>query len=141
MGIYIIFKAFHKKIFHTNLKNSKIMPLAFFGGLCDAIGGGGWGPIVTTSLLSNGYEPKKAIGSVNSSEFFITLFTGFSLAIIAKITNFEIVLGLILGGVFVAPFAAKITTLIPAKKLMLIVGLLISSLSAFTIYQTLFPSF
>jgi uncharacterized membrane protein YfcA len=74
MGIYIILKAFKKNIFNSKINSKKITPLAFVGGMVDAVGGGGWGPVVTTALLSSGHEPKKTIGSVNSAEFFITIF-------------------------------------------------------------------
>jgi uncharacterized membrane protein YfcA len=138
MGIYIILKAFKKKIFTGKISSKKILPLAFVGGMVDAVGGGGWGPVVTTTLLSSGHEPKTTIGSVNSAEFFITTATGLSFAIFIGISNPEIIFGLILGGVLVAPFAAKITTKLPTKLLMFIVGTLITSLSLITVIKFFF---
>jgi len=138
MGIYIILKAFKKKIFTGKISAKKITPLAFVGGMVDAVGGGGWGPVVTTTLLSSGHEPKTTIGSVNSAEFFITTATGLSFAIFIGISNPEIIFGLILGGVLIAPFAAKITTKLPTKLLMFIVGTLITSLSLITVIKFFF---
>jgi uncharacterized membrane protein YfcA len=138
MGIYIILKAFKKNIFKTTLNSKKITPLAFAGGMVDAVGGGGWGPVVTTTLLSSGHEPKKTIGSVNSAEFFITTSTGLSFAIFVGVSNPETIFGLIAGGVLIAPFAAKITTKLPTKLIMFIVGILISSLSLITVSKFFF---
>ena len=138
MGLYIILKAVKKNIFNNKISSKKITPLALVGGAVDAIGGGGWGPVVTTTLLSSGHEPKTTIGSVNSAEFFITTSTGLSFAIFIGVSNPEIILGLILGGILIAPFAAKITTKLPTKLLMFIVGILITSLSMITVLKFFF---
>ncbi len=130
MGIYIISKSMKKNLLEDKKVNiKKTSALALTGGALDAIGGGGWGPVVTTTLISSGHEPKKVIGSVNSSEFFVTLFTGFSFTIFIGVTHPEIIAGLVLGGVGIAPISAKITTKLPAKLIMIIVGILIISLS------------
>jgi len=138
MGLYIILKAFKKNIFAEKINAKKITPLALVGGAVDAVGGGGWGPVVTTTLLSSGHEPKTTIGSVNSAEFFITTSTGLSFSILIGVSSPEIIFGLILGGILIAPFAAKITTKLPTKLLMFIVGMLITSLSLFTVIKLLF---
>jgi len=130
MGIFIIAKSVKKHLFNEkNVNIKKTSALALAGGALDAIGGGGWGPVVTTTLISSGHEPKKVIGSVNSSEFFVTLFTGFSFAIFVGIVHPELIAGLVLGGVTIAPISAKITTKLPTKLIMIIVGILIISLS------------
>lgn len=130
IGIYIISKSIRKKLLEDKKVNiKKTSALAIAGGALDAIGGGGWGPVVTSTLISSGHEPKKVIGSVNSSEFFVTLFTGFSFAIFIGIVHPELIAGLVLGGVGIAPISAKITTRLPAKLIMVIVGILIISLS------------
>jgi uncharacterized membrane protein YfcA len=135
MGFYIIIKAIKKKVFVAKISAKKVSPLAFFGGALDAIGGGGWGPVVTSSLLSSGHEPKKAIGSVNSAEFFITTAIGFSFAFLMGINHPEIIAGLILGGIISAPFAAKITTKLSSKLLMILVGFVIILLSLISILK------
>lgn len=136
MGFYIIIKAIKKRVFVAKISAKKVGPLAFFGGAIDAIGGGGWGPVVTSSLLSSGHEPKKTIGSVNSAEFFITTAIGFSFAVLVGIKHPEIIAGLILGGIISAPFAAKITTKLSTKLLMILVGFVIIFLSLISILKS-----
>jgi uncharacterized membrane protein YfcA len=106
------------------------------GGLFDAIGGGGWGPIVTTTLVARGNNPRFTIGSVNMSEFFVT----FSQSVVFIFTlssdllsNWQVIVGLLVGGVIAAPFAAIVTRRLPVRVLMGMVGLLIIGLSIRTI--------
>jgi uncharacterized protein len=136
MGGYILLKAFKKVSFNSIISRKKITPLALFGGFIDSIGGGGWGPVVTSTLLGSGHEPKKTIGSVNAAEFFITIATGFSFSLLIGITQFEIVAGLIIGGITVAPLAAKLTSKLSVKILMILVGILIMFLSSYNIYNS-----
>jgi uncharacterized membrane protein YfcA len=138
MGFYIFVKAFKKINFNNIVKRKKVMPLALVGGFVDSVGGGGWGPVVTTTLLGSGHEPRRTIGTVNASEFFITVATGFSFILLIGISYWEIVAGLIISGMIVAPFAAKILSKIPVKPLMAFVGCLIIFLSAHSIYKSLF---
>ena len=135
MGLYILYKASRAIVFKNTLLGRKVAPLAMTAGFLDASGGGGWGPLVTTTLLGSGHEPKTSIGSVNAAEFFITLITGFSFALIVGITQWEAAAGLIIGGMITAPVAAIVVSRIPAKWLMWLVGALICGLSAMTLYQ------
>jgi len=143
MGIVIIRKAF-KKV-EKKKKTKGVIPLALFGGFVDAIGGGGWGPVVTSTLVGSGRDPRYTIGSVNLAEFFIALFTALSFAIFMGLQEWEgiahlatIITGLIFGGMFAAPFAAIICRRVKAKTLMIIVGCLIIVLSMRTLLKTLF---
>lgn len=138
MGIRIIFKALQK--IHQEAKEigNAVYPLGFVGGLMDAVGGGGWGPIVTTTLVARGNSARMSIGSVNASEFFITLAQTITFFIMLKLTHWNVILGLMVGGLIAAPFAAIITKKFPPKRLMLIVGILISFLSIRTIYLAIF---
>lgn len=120
MGFYIFVKAFKKITFNNIVKRKKVMPLALVGGFVDSVGGGGWGPVVTTTLLGSGHEPRRTIGTVNASEFFITVATGFSFILLIGINHWEIVAGLIISGMIVAPFAAKILSKIPVRPLWLL---------------------
>lgn len=137
MGIYIIRKAFKHNFTSVDFKKRHINGFAFFGAFADSIGGGGWGPIVTTSLLSSGHEPRTTIGSVNAAEFFITLASGFSFTLLISISSWEPIAGLIIGGIIAAPIAAKITAKIPTKILMIIVGTLVAALSAYNVFKAL----
>lgn len=114
-----------------------VAPLGFFGGMLDAIGGGGWGPIVTSSLLGQGTTPRYAIGSVNLAEFFVTLTISATFFMTIGLSLWPIIAGLIIGGVIAAPFAALAAKHVPAKVLMLIVGCVIIGLSLRTVILAL----
>ena len=129
MGIFLLIKAFRKIRINFKQKISNIIPLAATGGFVDAAGGGGWGPVVTTTLLSSKMEPRKVIGTVNAAEFFINFASAASLFLLVKITDWEALAGLILGGFLIAPFIAKVTRKISIKLILIIVGLLIIFLS------------
>jgi uncharacterized membrane protein YfcA len=103
------------------------------GGFVDAVGGGGWGPVVTSTLLGSGHEPRQTIGSVNAAEFFVAVSTGFSLAMLGGLTAWTTIAGLIFGGTFAAPIAATLTRYAPARLLMAMVGLLIVALSLYNL--------
>lgn len=137
MGILILVKALRNN--HKEQKvNDHISILGVTGGFFDAIGGGGWGPIVTTTLVARGNNPRYTIGSVNLSEFFVT----FSQSVVFIFTlssdllsNWQVIAGLLVGGVIAAPFAAVVTRRMPMRVLMGMVGLLIIGLSIRTILQ------
>ena len=103
----------------------------------DTTGGGGWGPIVTTSLVGAGHEPRMTIGSVNLAEFFLTITTAAAFFAILDHTIWLLVAGLALGGLFAAPFAALITRHLQTKTLLMLVGGLIALISLFNIYKAL----
>ena len=125
MGIVIIIRAF-KEITKTVLDGKKIIPVGFIGGLMDAIGGGGWGPIVTSTMVASGHTPRYTIGSVNAAEFFVTLVQSLTFAVFMGIGDYwQVILGLAIGGVIAAPLAAYLCKRIPAKKAMFAVGVLI----------------
>jgi uncharacterized protein len=128
MGLYILVKAFRRIVVKTE-PPTFVAPLALLGGFVDAVGGGGWGPVVATTLLGSGHEPRRTIGSVNAAEFFIAMASGFSLAVLGDFTVWTTIAGLIFGGMFAAPLAAVLTRYAPTKLLMVIVGLLITGLS------------
>ncbi len=104
----------------------------------DAMGGGGWGPIVTSSLLGQGTTPRYAIGSVNLAEFFVTLTISATFLFTVGLGLWPIITGLIIGGVIAAPFAALAAKHVPAKALMLVVGCVVIALSLNTIIKA-FP--
>jgi hypothetical protein len=118
-----------------------VAPLGLTGGFLDAIGGGGWGPIVTTSLIGRGGEPRFVIGSVNASEFFVTLAIGSALiaAVVmgqwkdaAAMINYAApIAGLIIGGLLAAPIAGRFVSVIPRQVLGVAVGVLVLALSAY----------
>lgn len=128
MGVIIIKKAFRQRA-GGKVPPPRVAPLGFFGGLLDAIGGGGWGPIVTSTLLAKGHEPRMVIGSVNLAEFFVTVAQMITFTALLGLQHGQVVLGLILGGVLAAPVAAYAARHLPARKLMVAVGLVVIVLS------------
>jgi uncharacterized membrane protein YfcA len=132
MGLYILSKAFRPLKIATE-PPTFIAPLALTGGFVDAVGGGGWGPVVTTTLLGGGQDPRSTIGSVNAAEFFLAIASGISFAVLGGFTIWTTIAGLIFGGMFAAPLAAVLTKHAPTKVLLTIVGLLISGLSAWNL--------
>lgn len=128
MGVYILINVFRRITVATE-PPTYVAPLAALGGFVDAVGGGGWGPVVTSTLLGSGQEPRRTIGSVNAAEFFIAVATGFSLALLGGLTVWSTIAGLVFGGMFAAPVAAMLTRYAPARLLMVFVGLLIIGLS------------
>ena len=129
MGIVILFKAVRLTV-RVQRSWRGIPVIGFFGGLLDAIGGGGWGPIVTSTLLGGGHTPRFAIGSVNLTEFFVTVVTSAAFAVSLGISDIMPVIPLILGGLVSAPFAGYFARVIPPRVLMAIVGCLVLALSA-----------
>jgi uncharacterized membrane protein YfcA len=134
LGIVIIWKALVRRPLESPQPRS-VAPLGFFGGLLDAIGGGGWGPIVTSSLLGQGTTPRYAIGSVNLAEFFVTLTISITFFLTIGLGLWPIITGLVIGGVIAAPFAALAAKHVPAKALMLVVGCVVIALSLNTIIK------
>ena len=110
-------------------KPPRVTLLGFGGGFVDAIGGGGWGPLVTSTLIGQGNVARTSIGSTNAAEFFVT--TAITAVFVATIglELWPVILGLVLGGVLAAPLAALVTKKLPARPLMIIVGVVITLLS------------
>ena len=139
MGLWILIKVVRKT--NPMKTKSRLIPLGLVGGFFDATGGGGWGPIVTTTLVANGNHPRYAIGSVSSAEFFVTVaesITFFATIGVLLFQHWEKIAGLMIGGVIAAPFAAWICKKLPHKVLMLLVGLLITGLSLRILYLAWF---
>jgi uncharacterized membrane protein YfcA len=137
MGVYVLTKAFKKHIKTRKGEAKHVAKLALLGGFVDTSGGGGWGPVVTTTLVGTGHDPRTTIGSVNFAEFFLTLTSAASLFILVDETIWHVVAGLIIGGLFAAPFAAYACKKFSTKTLLILVGLLISGISLFNLYKVL----
>lgn len=124
LGILILKKALTKRV--TKRPVRRIGLLAWFGGFVDAIGGGGWGPIVNSTLIAAGRHPRYTIGSVNLAEFFVSFASSVVFALFAGLGNYGLViLGLILGGMIAAPIAARLAQRLPVKTMMVLVGIVV----------------
>lgn len=136
LGIIILRKALKKT--HVKTKTKRLGLLAVFGGFMDSVGGGGWGPIVTSTLIGQGRDPRYTIGTVNTAEFAISFASGITFILFTHVNNWQVVLGLILGGVVAAPLGAMVVNKIKRKPMMIAVGVLILLLSIRTVYLSVF---
>jgi uncharacterized membrane protein YfcA len=137
MGGVIIYKAFTMKPRNKpdEYHGPRVSWLGLLGGFCDAIGGGGWGPVVTSTLVAGGKYARTTIGSVNFSEFFITFAESITFVLALSFGQYwQIILGLLIGGAIAAPLAAVLSQKLPLKTLMIVVGILIILLSIRTLY-------
>ena len=122
LGLKILIRAFQQT---KNEKVKRVGWLAGIGGFLDSFGGGGWGPIVTSSLIAKGRSPKYTIGSVNLAEFFVTLSSAFTFFISVGVSRWNVVLGLLVGGTIAAPIAARLAGRLPRKTMMIMVGIMV----------------
>ncbi len=96
--------------------------LAGAGGFLDSFGGGGWGPIVTSTLITKGRTPRYVVGSVSLTEFFVTLASAFTFFTLIGVGSWQIIMALVLGGVIAAPIAAKLAGKLPRKASFILLG-------------------
>jgi uncharacterized membrane protein YfcA len=135
LGAYIIYKGIaNKKPQNTAIKRTPL--LALIGGFLDTIGGGGWGPIVTSNLVSQGKDPRQAIGTVNTAEFFVTYFATTLFVALLGVKHWQVILGLITGGAIAAPFGAYFASKINKRLLFFMVGILIIIISSYSLYKS-----
>jgi hypothetical protein len=135
LGMLILRKALLTKA-QTSAKVKHVRRLAFAGGFLDAVGGGGWGPVVVSNLIHQGANPKRTIGSANTAEFFVALVSSAVFITFIKIANWQPLMGILLGGIMAAPLAAFFVKMIKPKPLMLAVGVLITCVSLYNIYRS-----
>ncbi len=132
MGIVILWRAFRRHIGeHEPPKH--IEALGLVGGFLDAIGGGGWGAMVTSTLIGRGVPPRFAIGSANVAEFFVTATVTATFVATIGISLWPVITGLVIGGVLAAPFAAFTTKHLPDRPVMILVGVVVVLLSLRTL--------
>ncbi|MCC2608949.1 sulfite exporter TauE/SafE family protein [Neorhizobium petrolearium] len=129
IGFFILYKAFRPR-FPRDVHDWIVPYIGGAGGLLDAMGGGGWGPIVTSSLLGRGHDPKKVIGSTNLTEFAVT--TAISATFILALGWGELApaLGLVAGGILAAPIGAMVVRRLPVRPLMIAVSMIIIGTAA-----------
>ncbi len=136
LGTLIIYKVIRKKQNRQKVKNAGL--LAVVGGFLDSIGGGGWGPVVSSTLIARGKNPRLVVGSVNLAEFFVSLASSFTFFTLIGIGQWQTILGLILGGVCAAPIAANLSKRLNIKVMMLMVGIVVVIVSLRIILLAIF---
>ncbi len=123
LGLRILFNAFRKN--KKRRKTKRVGWLAGAGGFLDSFGGGGWGPLVTSTLISKGKTPRYIIGTVSLTEFFVTFASALTFFSVIGISHWQLIAALILGGVLAAPIAAKLAGKLPLKAMFIGVGLMV----------------
>ncbi len=112
------------------------VPVGVVGGFLDAIGGGGWGPVVNSTLIAQGESPRHSIGSVSIAEFFVTAAVSVTFVMKLDLTSYgRVVLGLIIGGALAAPLAGWFSRVLPQKVLMVLVALVVTGLGIYNFIQ------
>ena len=123
LGIRILLNAFKKN--KIRQKTKRVGWLAGAGGFLDSFGGGGWGPLVTSTLISKGKTPRYVIGTVSLTEFFVTFASALTFFSVIGISHWQLIAGLILGGVLAAPIAARLAGKLPLKAMFIGVGAIV----------------
>ncbi|MBI1405754.1 MAG: TSUP family transporter [Caulobacter sp.] len=137
MGLIILWRAW-KGPGANGTSPKLIPPLGLIGGFCDAVGGGGWGPTVTSALVGSGTSPRYSIGTVNTAEFFVTLAISATFVYALVTGNWKdadgvlqhaaAVAGLVAGGVLAAPLAGWFVKIVPVRIFTWMVGFLVLGL-------------
>jgi len=127
MGVILMVKAF--RTFPPKEVTRHLTPLGFIGAFLDTVGGGGWGPIVASNLISRGHDVRRTVGTVNAVEFFVTMAASITFLFGLGFSHWQIMVGLALGGILAAPLGAKLCRRVPPRPFMVMVGLAIIVLS------------
>ncbi len=131
MGLIIVAKAFRE--FPPRSVTTHLVPLGFVGAFLDTIGGGGWGPVVASTLIVRGNHVRTTVGTVNAVEFFVTVAASVTFFLTIGLSNWQMILALAIGGLPAAPIGAWVCKHFPVKRMMVIVGLLVIVLSLRTL--------
>jgi uncharacterized membrane protein YfcA len=108
------------------------------GGFLDAVGGGGWGPLVASTLIATGDNPRPSVGSVNLAEFFITVSISAAFMMQLDLADYgRLVLGLIIGGAIAAPLAGYVLRVLPMRLALILVGIVIAALCLYNLFSLL----
>lgn len=129
MGIFILLKA-ARMAPARDAPAGWMPPLGFVAGFLDASGGGGWGPISTSTLVGSGHAPRLAVGSVNIAEFFVTIAAATTFFVELGLSPLPQLIALVIGGLLAAPFGGVAAKHIPPRALMIVVGLLVIVLAS-----------
>ncbi len=135
LALLILVRALGRRVPRREVR--RVGVLGFVSGLLDAIGGGGWGPMATSTLLANGGEARTSIGTVSASEFAVTLAISITFLFSVGLDHWRIIAGLLLGGVIAAPLAALLVRHVRERLVLLAVGLLVLGISVYQIYRAL----
>ena len=137
LGLVILSKAFNLKRKRNTEKIKRIPLLGLGGGFIDAVGGGGWGSIVLSTLIAGGRNPRFSLGTVKLSRFFIALTSSVTFIYMLHVNHWEAVGGLVIGSALASPIAAKISNKISTKAIMISVAVIVILISLNSIWHFL----
>lgn len=136
LGTVILLRAIRaQRKKHVTKKIKKIGLLGFGGGFIDAIGGGGWGSIVLSSLIAGGRHPRFSLGTVKATRFFIAMLSSLTFITVLYHVHWDAVLGLVVGSAIASPIAARVSNKISAKTIMVAVAVIVILVSMKSIYS------
>lgn len=135
LAVFILLRAAGRLVPRQEVK--RVPVLGFFAGLLDASGGGGWGPVATSTLLARGGQARTTIGTVNAAEFVVTLAVSITFLLSMGLQYLNIVAGLLIGGMMAAPLAAVLVKRVKERWVLIAVGVLVLSISLFQIGHAL----
>jgi len=136
IGLYLLWRGIRHG--HQEKRPRIVEPLGFIGGFLDAAGGGGWGPVVTSNLLVQGAHPRKVIGTVNTAEFFLSVTISATFIVALGFEAFTIAMaGLLIGGIAAAPLGGYVAKRVPARGLLIMVGVVLVLTSSYGIWRAL----
>lgn len=127
LAVVIVLRAVGRRIPRREVR--RVGLLGGLSGFFDAIGGGGWGPLATSTLLAHGGRARTTIGTVSAAEFVVTLVISLTFLLTIGISHWQVVAGLLVGGAIAAPLAALLVRHVPERAVLGVVGLLVGSIS------------
>lgn len=134
IGIFILLRAFVVPA-GRDAPASWTSPVGFVAGFLDASGGGGWGPVATSTLVGSGHAPRHAVGSVNTTEFFVTTAAATTFFVELGTSPLSTLLPLVIGGVIAAPFGGWAVKHLPARAMMIVVGCVVIALAVWPLLK------
>jgi hypothetical protein len=137
LGLRILSRAFLRKT--AKRRARRLGWLAGAGGFLDSFGGGGWGPLVTSTLLAKGKTPQYVIGTVSLTEFFVTFASAVTFFSLIGLSHWLVIAGLMLGGVLAAPVSARLAGRLPVRWMFLLVGITVILWSSRVLWQSQWP--
>ncbi|MCW3466572.1 sulfite exporter TauE/SafE family protein [Chitinophaga nivalis] len=138
LGTIILLRAIRaQRQKHAGNKIKRIGLLGFGGGFIDAIGGGGWGSIVLSSLIAGRRHPRFSLGTVKATRFFIAMLSSLTFVTVLSYVHWDAVLGLVIGSAIASPIAARVSNKISAKTIMVAVAVIVIVVSMKSIYSFL----
>jgi uncharacterized membrane protein YfcA len=138
LGFQILSNAFRPKQNKALKRKTNLTRLGVIGGFIDSFAGGGWGPLVTGTLIKNSFTPRFAVGSSTVAKFILTITAAITFFFTLGIQHWNIILGLLFGGIITAPFSAMLTAKLPVNKMFIIIGSLVIIMSSVTICKSIF---